>query len=455
MIERDPPLPSCVHLQRNHLLSFMIAPIPSVVLLGAGLSGLSAALTLQEAGVSFRFLERETQPGGHAITLEDSGFRFDRTGHLLHLRHEHIRSRVQQWLGPALLPIQRRSLVYSHGVFTRYPFQANTFGLPPPIAYECVMGFLQARSQAPENIQSFEDFCLAHFGEGISRHFMIPYNAKLYGVHPRELTAAWCQRFVPLPKLEDVIAGAVGLNDRELGYNADFLYPRQGIGMLPDAMAMRLPQLELGRPALAIDLERKILDLGDEQLPFKVLLTSLPLSQLGSLCKGLPTEVQDAFTRLRCAELWYLDLALESPPKVPFHWVYVPEERFPFYRVGCYTAFSDALSPPGMSSLYVELATRPAPALEEILPQVLASLTEMKILESPKQLRFARLRHLKNAYVIHDFQHEKAVRLVQSYLTSQRVMSFGRYGAWNYSAMEDALLFGEQAAHQVLSWLAS
>ena len=32
---------------------------------------------------------------------------------------------------------------------------------------------------------------------------MVPYNARLWGVPPTEITSAWCERFVPLPKLED------------------------------------------------------------------------------------------------------------------------------------------------------------------------------------------------------------------------------------------------------------
>ena len=91
------------------------------------------------------------------------------------------------------------------------------------------MGCLWLAQNKPEP-NNFEEFCLAHFGEGISRHFMIPYNTRLWGVHPSEITADWCSRFVPLPRLEDVIAGAVGMNDRELGYNVRFVYPRLGIG---------------------------------------------------------------------------------------------------------------------------------------------------------------------------------------------------------------------------------
>ena len=57
---------------------------------------------------------------------------------------------------------------------------------------------------------------------------MIPYNEKIWGVHPREITAAWCSRFVPLPNLEQVIAGAVGAGPPEMGYNQSFLYPKSG-----------------------------------------------------------------------------------------------------------------------------------------------------------------------------------------------------------------------------------
>ncbi|HYQ18299.1 MAG TPA: NAD(P)-binding protein, partial [Polyangiaceae bacterium] len=58
----------------------------SVAVLGGGLSGLSASHRLGQAGVPHRAFERESEPGGHAVTIDEGGFRFDRTGHLLHLR---------------------------------------------------------------------------------------------------------------------------------------------------------------------------------------------------------------------------------------------------------------------------------------------------------------------------------------------------------------------------------
>ena len=117
---------------------------------------------------------------------------------------------------------------------------------------------------------------------------MIPYNARLWGVHPREITSAWCQRFVPLPRLEDVIAGAVGLNDRELGYNTNFIYPRLGIGQLAQGMARRVPELELERSPLRIELSSRRLVFEHENVDFDVLLSSIPLPTLLGLIDELP-----------------------------------------------------------------------------------------------------------------------------------------------------------------------
>jgi len=425
------------------------SPHIDVAILGAGLTGMSAAIELGARAVPYRIFEKLAQPGGHVITVEDGGFRFDRTGHLLHLKSDALRPQVLSWIGPDHVQIQRRSVIWSNGVYTRYPFQANTFGLPPAVAYECVRGFLLAHF-APNKAEpkNFEEFCLNHFGEGISKHFMIPYNSRLWGVHPREITSAWCQRFVPLPKLEDVIAGAVGLNDRELGYNANFIYPRLGIGELSKGMARQIPRLELARAPQRIELSRRRLVFTDEHVDFDVLVSSIPLPRLLDLIDVVPEPVRRAAEKLRCSHLDYLDVALRREPRKDFHWAYVPEARYPFYRVGAYSRFSAALAPPGKGSLYVELAERGTPNLDELLPRVTAGLIEMGVIDSADEIEFARARRIEYAYVIFDHDYFAALDVIRPFLEEARIVSAGRYGDWNYSAMEDAIAFGKSAAER-------
>lgn len=432
------------------------------VVLGAGLAGLSASVHLRRAGIPHRVFERDREVGGLARTVEDSGYRFDRTGHLLHLRDDAIRELVLSLLEPgSYVTIQRRSAIYSKGVYTRYPFQANTFGLPKEIAYACVAGFVKAamEKQASPDLpapRNFEEFCLRHFGGGISEHFMLPYNRRLWGVDPREISAAWCERFVPLPSVDDVIAGAVGMNDRELGYNANFIYPRLGAGELPKKLAERANPVDVGAAVDAISIGERTLTIAGERVPFAALVSTLPMRALVERITDAPDAIRDAAARLRATPLHYLDVALNTPCEKPYHWIYVPEDRFPFYRVGCYSHFSAAMAPSGKAGLYVELVDRSAPDVKTLLPEIGARLTEMGLIRAPEAIRFARARVIDPAYVVFDDAHAASVAEIDAWLTSigagggPPVTSTGRYGAWNYSSMEDALINGRDASEKVI-----
>lgn len=417
-----------------------------VQILGAGLTGMSAGRHL---GADFQIHERLGHAGGHAITLARDGWRFDRTGHLLHLRDAAMRSWIEELLPGRLLQIERRSRVFSHGVYTRYPYQANTFGLPPQVAYECLAGYLAARD-AQDRVgepATFEEFCLKYFGEGFSKHFMIPYNQKLWGVHPREITAEWCRRFVLRPALDDVLAGAVGLNDRELGYNANFLYPRHGIGELSTALERALSRpVRFGHAPKAVNWRERKLVFDDGEVPYSVLISTVPLDVLVGLLVDAPPAVSAAAQKLVCNPLWYLDVALDVPCGVDLHWAYVPEERLPFYRVGCYSNFSAEMAPPGKAGLYVELASRQTPDMPTLLPVVAEGLIEMGIIRKPDEIRFAEPRRIDHAYVVFNRAYYDAMETIRAFLDAHGMVSCGRYGSWTYSSMEDALLAGRDAA---------
>lgn len=425
-----------------------------VVIFGAGLTGMSAALYLQNHGVDHWLIERDAQVGGLASTVFDSGYRFDRTGHLLHLRDPNRRNQVLGMLDRPPIEISRRSFIYSEGVYTRYPYQSNVQGLPPAIAYACVLDFIHAKRRAtttpPAN---FEAFCRQNFGDSITDRFMLPYNRRLWGVEPNEITTSWCDRFVPIPTLEDVLAGALGHKPTELGYNTTGLYPQAGMGQLSDAMGRRMNSLVLRcEPKRVVTASRRV-DFDDWSSTYQHLISSLPLTKLLQLMEDVPDAVMAASRLLRCTPLYYLDVALRRMPKMDLHWAYVPESRFPFYRVGNYAAFSPSMAPPGAACLYVELADRSEPHLADLWPNVEAGLTEMAFIEGPDDVAFCRLRKLEHAYVIYDANREPSMTIIEDYLSSVGITSTGRYGGWNYSSMEDALDFGERAAEVAIEAL--
>jgi protoporphyrinogen oxidase len=419
----------------------------NILIIGAGLSGLSAASGLKKG---YRLIERSDRPGGLCVTDEDRGFRFDRTGHLLHLNSVKIRRLVESALSEEPLQIERKARIFSQGVFTHYPFQANTYGLPKEVIAECLTGFIEAGSnKAKGRPVTFEEFIVRHFGHGIARHFMIPYNTKLWGVHPRDITAYWCKRFVPIPKVEEVVAGAVGLAQEKMGYNSRFLYPSTGIQELPMGLLKRVSRVEYNTAPKAIDFRRCRARIGGEWAPYRAVVSTIPLKNLVRLLVDPPPGIAKAADRLKCSSLRYLDIALNRPAGNEYHWSYVPERRYPFYRVGCYSNFSKKMAPPRKSNLYVEMASRSQMDMPQIMPKVAGGLIDMGLIEKKSDIDFVVPRRLPHAYVIYDASYERTVPKLLAWLDEHRIFCAGRYARWEYSAMEDALTQGIEAADKV------
>jgi protoporphyrinogen oxidase len=429
-----------------------------IVILGGGLTGISTAVHLRAPWVLF---EKEARLGGHARTDERDGYRFDKTGHWLHLRDPAIKQMVVELLPGQMETVARKARVFSHGVLTRYPFQANLHGLPPEVIKECLVGVVDARvaearrtadaqrggvpDPAPTN---FEDYCLRHFGAGISKHFMIPYNERIWGVSPREITADWCSRFVPLPNVEQVIAGAVGAGPAELGYNVSFLYPKQGgIETFTRALTTRMTDGQVHTSAVpdTIDFRRRVVGVGGDEIPYRALVATIPLPELLRRMPGLPPEVEAAAARLRCTTLRYLNVATRSPPPADWHWIYVPEHRYPFYRVGIFTNAMASMAPPQGASLYVELADR-APITEPGVRDALLGLTEAGAIRGPDDVVFAEPKEIQYAYVVFDHHYYASTSTIFRFLESHDIYPRGRYGAWTYNAMEDCVIAGREVA---------
>lgn len=426
------------------------------LVIGAGLAGLSCAYHLERPCL---VVEAADHVGGKARSEHHRGFTFDVTGHWLHLRDPDMRALALGLCGDDhFMRIRRLSRIWSHGVYTRYPYQANTFGLPPEVIKECVMGAVEAAHGRPDAValedepENFADWIRFYFGEGIARHFMIPYNAKLWGVPATEITSRWCQRFVPRPALEDIVAGAVGCNEKAMGYNAEFLYPRNGgIQTLAEAIAdgVGRDHIRLSSPVERIDPEAKVATLADgSTVAYTHLVSTMQLPHLIDRLTSAPDAVRAARGRLRGNVVRYLNVGVKGPLGQPDHWIYVPEERWPFYRVGSFSNANPAMAPAGCGALYIEMSDRDTP-LDDLRETLGEGLVAMGLIDDPARILFMHERVIENAYVIYDFDYHDSRQAILDHLEAVGIQSIGRYGDWNYSSMEDALLDGRRAARRL------
>ncbi|MBI3551285.1 MAG: FAD-dependent oxidoreductase [Elusimicrobia bacterium] len=430
-----------------------------VLILGGGLAGLSTAHHLNRLG-SLSALVVETGPfvGGTAGTERHGEFLFDHTGHLLHLHDAYGKKFILSLLKGNWALHSRSSWIHSQGVATRYPFQANTHGLPWPSAEDCVAGFLKTvhDPRVLPKSPSFRDWCLATFGAGISRQFMFPYNEKLWRGPLSRLTTEWQGRFVPKPAPSEVLYGALMDQKKFFGYNADFRYPvRGGMQVLPDALAAGLKQGQVRTNCAArfVDLASKtavVENLGEVQ--FERLVNTMPLVDFLDLCRPLSASVSVARLRLRYNTVYNLNLGVERPRMSEKHWIYFPEKKYPFYRVGYSSNFSPHLAPRGASSLYIEVSRRcdEKVDLRTLENQVLSGLRSCGILKSSDKLLAKVWMPIRCAYVVYDFARTPAVAAIFKHLGKIGVESIGRYGAWKYSFMEETILDGKRCAERLL-----
>jgi protoporphyrinogen oxidase len=430
-----------------------------VLILGGGLAGLSTAYHLNALGrCESLVVEKNATVGGTAGTVSRDGFLFDHTGHLLHLHDEYGKKLILELLGDNVATHERSSWIYSRGVYTRYPFQANTFGLPDRVVEDCVAGFLKTVHRPGKPLgpnPSFKEWCLKQFGEGISRHFMLPYNEKLWRLPLSKLTTEWQGRFIPRPSAAEVLYGALVGQKKLFGYNASFRYPvHGGIQVLPDALNARLKpgQVRTGCAVESVDLRERVAVVeGLGEVGFERLVNTLPLTDFLDLAAPLPADVKAARRKLRYNTVYNLNLGVNRDISDK-HWIYFPEDKYPFYRVGFSHNFARSIAPPGCSALYLE-AARPGGAtvdLNALERRMLAGLRSTGILKAGDKLLTRVWLPIRCGYVVYDFNRTPAVTRIFDHLKLSGVESIGRYGGWKYSFMEETILDGKRCAERLL-----
>ncbi|MBI2876316.1 MAG: FAD-dependent oxidoreductase [Candidatus Tectomicrobia bacterium] len=422
-----------------------------IAILGAGLSGLSAAYHLKEQHCVV--YEREAAVGGLCRSYRHGPFTFDYTGHLLHLRDASIRRFVSELLPSGLALHGRQAAIYSQGVYTPYPFQVHLYGLPQETIQECLEGFMEAMRR-PTSRDNLRDWILSTFGPGIARHFLFPYNQKLWRTDLSRLSIDWVGWAVPRPSLEEVIQGAQGKAQGWYGYNATFLYPQDGgIGLLAEALADRIPEVHLGKEAVEIQARKKRLTFQDGSSgSYERLISTLPLPELLNRITDLPAAIQEAGKGLRYVSVYDVNLGVGRERISDKHWIYFPEEEFAFYRVGFPMNFSASLGPPGTSSLYAEISCLPEESFspEEALERVVQGLERCGILQEDDVLLAQDVQRIRYAYVIHNPDRRRLLPWIQESLEEAGIHTIGRYGGWGYSSMEEALLEGRRVASTVI-----
>ena len=432
-----------------------------IVILGAGPTGLGAAYRLRELGYdNFRIYEREEQVGGLAGSHSKSGFTWDFGVHVLFSKSTYFNRVMDTVLAGEWIMQRRNAQVWMRGQFVPYPLQYNIHRLPKELRRDCLLGLARAaicRGHTPANFLAWIEHS---FGDGIARHFMIPYNEKLWGVPLDSLDLKWIAERVPKPDLERVLANFLdGRDDDDWGPNSHFRYPRiGGIGTVwrRVADAVGPTRIALRRAVVRIDPAQRCVYFEDGASEhYDVLISTLPVDRLVKI--AAMNALQAAASSLKASTVHVIGVGIEGATPTPLkdcRWIYFPNPSLPFYRASVLSNFSPANAPVGHWSLLAEVSDRDSCPVDHVrlIEDVIAAMRGEGII--PRSSRVVSRWHhvVAPGYPIPTRDRDRALSALLPTLETEGIFSRGRFGVWKYeiSNQDHSFLQGAELAERLI-----
>lgn len=434
---------------------------PRIVIVGAGPTGLGAAYRLQELGHrNWTIYEQNAYVGGLASSHTDAaGFTYDIGGHVMFSHYDYFDRLVDRLLGDDFNSLMRESWIRMFDRWIPYPLQNNIRYLPPDILLECLEGLVDVQTMDSAATGNFSDWVDAVFGPGIARHFMRPYNLKVWA-HPLDMMSkGWIAERVSVIDLKRVLANVVHQRDElSWGPNNRFKYPLYGGtgGMYQRFLPYVQDRLHLNREVIEIDLAARRLRLADGgEDSYDALISSMPIPELLRRLRAVPGRLVDAASGLHHSRGLVVGVGLAKPCETTKCWTYFPEANAPFYRVTFLSNYSPRIAPEGHTLLLTETSysdhKREDPL--RIVDRTVEGLVATGLIE-PADVERIVTTHVEDIdyfYPVPTLTRDRALAEIQPFLIAHEVYSRGRFGAWKYeiSNMDHSVMQGVE----VVDWL--
>ena len=381
------------------------------IIIGAGLTGLLYKQKYKNATV----LEKKNQVGGLCSTIIQYPYMFDHSGHFIHSNEKFFSKRVR------LKKIKRKSAVWFNNTYIPYPFQTNIFKLPSNIRAECIHDFYLRPKTNPKN---FEEWLLVTYGKSITNLFMKPYNKKLYKTPCNKLSLE-ATKFIPKTREKDIIEG-FSRSKTNLGYNHFIYYPEcGGIGSICNELVTS--RVILNEKVIGIKKNKVITNKGE--YIYERLISTMPLPEL---CKILHIK-----HKLNYVNLKLFFLGTKERTKQRYQWIYYPQKEIPFHRVCIFSNIPQMKLKKNRSSLCAEVSYKKKCDIDN--NQIINWLSELGVISTKRKPNLVFSKDIKYAYVVFDKHYKKEIKRIHKKLEKRNIYSVGRFGAWKYSTMGEAV----------------
>ncbi len=412
-----------------------------IAILGGGVSGCSLARMLAADGHSVTVLEKTERVGGLCKSRSYDGFTFDEAGgHIIFSKDE----RVLQWQldrcgGEAgTQKTVRNTKIRWHDRWVPYPFENGVGHLTKEATVDCMTGYVEAYvgrrtgAPCPEN---FGDWIQWRMGDGFARHFMVPYNNKIWKRDLTTMASDWVAGRVPEAPIEDILRSAVGFDTEGYKHQSVFWFPLHGgfEAMVKGAAADAGFDLVCNAEVERVCKKGDGFEVNGEA--YDLVVNTVPLPQIEDVIEEIPDDVRADIQALEPISLINVMIGVKLDEPLPdLSWIYLPfDEQGPTNRVTYYSNYSKFNAPEGHGCFLAEVTHRGdlRPDDREWLQGVVDGLDRAGILRK-EQVVLLEACNNEFAYIDQDLEFAARVARVRRWVDESGYLTFGRFGRYEY-----------------------
>jgi protoporphyrinogen oxidase len=458
-----------------------------VVIIGAGVAGLSCALELARAGMRVTVLEREPQVGGMAASFEEGDresagqpgsdyWSWDFGPHRFHSDKPELMAHAEEILGGNHVWSKRLSRIFLFDRFFDYPLVLSNVlrNMPRLTLLRVLFDYAWTRLLDTTGLRkygdrNFKEWVERRFGAELSRIFFTEYTEKTWGLPATQVSSAWAKQRISLLSLGDTIKRTI-FKPRDIPRTliTDFIYPKVGgIGELSRCYARKIeefggrvlvatPVVRLyrdGQRVTAVEYqlegEKRVVEPDD-------LVSTIPITGLLQCLEPKPPqEVRLAAKNLGYVSIIFIYLKLSKPQVSPDSWIYLPQKTLRVHRISEFKNFSKLCAPPDQTLVCAEIACTPGEGLWRATPEELRDIAVDDLyrvgLIRREEVLSSFVKRVWHAYPLYDLDYEKNLKPIMDFVHGlENLRSSGRQGLYRYSNMDQSIEMGRRAAHATL-----
>ena len=447
------------------------------LILGGGLTGLTAAYRLDRAGRRSVVLEADAEFGGASRTLVyRDEFRFDLGGHRLYTRLPDVLDLVKDLVGDDLLEVPRKSRILIGGEFADYPltFRSALTALGIWTAGGVVASYLAERAKRlvrPRPEVTFEDWVVRRFGRKLYSIYFAPYSEKVWGVPCDRISADFAAQRIRGLSMREAVRNALRRGGEGPATLAQkFWYPRLGFGRIPETMVERMPEGSVVTNARVTEIRhdgsriRSVLA-GGKEYEAETVITTIPISDFVTMLRPeAPRELIEAAGRLKFRDLIVCFLAFDRERVTDDQWLYIPSTSLRVGRVHEPVNWSRDMAPEGYTSLVAEIfCFRDEPIWRESDDTITAiaagELAGLGLIRQDDVLGLVReddvtggmVVRVPKAYPVYEMGYEPALKALLDHVGKfENLISAGRSGLFRYTSGDYCMECGLRAAENAM-----